>query len=85
MLNDRENILNSLRQKALNVREIMRRANVANEEVCQALLLKMRDEGVGEIRYSYWTMAHRVNRATCGGKSSCRANASKLVGLASEI
>lgn len=46
MLNDRENILNSLRQKALNVREIMKRANVANEEVCQALLLKMRAEGV---------------------------------------
>ncbi len=46
MLNDRENILSSLRQKALTVREIMRRANVANEEICQALLLKMRGEGV---------------------------------------
>ena len=46
MLNDRENILSLLRQKALNVREIMKRANVANEEVCQALLLKMRAEGV---------------------------------------
>lgn len=46
MLNDRENILSSLREKALNVREIMKRANVANEEVCQALLLKMRAEGV---------------------------------------
>ena len=46
MLNDRENILSALREKALTVREIMRRANVVNEEVCQALLLKMRDEGV---------------------------------------
>ncbi len=46
MLNDRENILSALREKALKVREIMRRANVANEEVCQSLLLKMRDEGV---------------------------------------
>jgi DNA-binding IclR family transcriptional regulator len=46
MLNDRDNILNALRAKALNVREIMRRANVANEEVCQSLLLKMRNEGV---------------------------------------
>jgi len=46
MLNDRENILSALREKALTVREIMRRANVLNEEVCQALLLKMRDEGV---------------------------------------
>jgi DNA-binding IclR family transcriptional regulator len=46
MLKDRENILGALGEKALNVREIMRRANVANEEVCQSLLLKMRDEGV---------------------------------------
>jgi DNA-binding IclR family transcriptional regulator len=46
MLNDRENILSALREKALKVREIMKRANVANEEVCQSLLLKMRDEGV---------------------------------------
>ncbi len=45
MLNDRENILSSLREKALKVHEIMKRANVANEEVCQALLLKMRAEG----------------------------------------
>jgi hypothetical protein len=45
MLNDRENILSALREKALKVREIMKRANVANEEVCQTLLLKMRDEG----------------------------------------
>ena len=46
MLNDRENILRALQEKALKVREIMRRANVANEEICQSLLLKMRDEGV---------------------------------------
>ena len=45
MLNDRENILNALRAKALKVREIMKHANVANEEVCQSLLLKMRNEG----------------------------------------
>ena len=46
MLNDRENILSALREKALKVREIMKRANVANEELCQSLLFKMRDEGV---------------------------------------
>jgi DNA-binding IclR family transcriptional regulator len=59
MLNDRENILSSLRQKALNVREIMRRANVANEEVCQALLLKMRAEGVVkfDIHTGRWLIA----------------------------
>jgi DNA-binding IclR family transcriptional regulator len=59
MLNDRENILNSLRQSALKVREIMKRANVANEEVCQALLLKMRDEGVVkfDIHSGRWLIA----------------------------
>ena len=46
MLNDRENILNALREKPLKTYEIMKRANIAKEEVCQSLLLKMRDEGV---------------------------------------
>ncbi len=62
MLNDRENILNVLREKPLKVYEIMKGANVANEEVCQSLLLKMRGEGSGEIRYSQWAMAHRMIR-----------------------
>src|SRR5258705_13947578 len=44
MLNDRENILSALREKPLKVYEIMKRANVVNEEACQSLLLKMRDE-----------------------------------------
>ena len=46
VLNDRENILRALREKPLKVHEVMKRANVANEEVCQSLLLKMRDEGL---------------------------------------
>src|ERR1700759_3021334 len=46
VLNDRENILSALREKPLKVREVMKRANVANEEVCQTLLLKLRDEGL---------------------------------------
>ena len=45
MQNDRENILRALREKPLKVYEIMRRANVVNQEACQSLLLKMRDEG----------------------------------------
>jgi hypothetical protein len=45
-LNDRENILSALREKPLKVYEIMKRANVVNEEACQSLLLKMRDEGL---------------------------------------
>ena len=45
MLNDRENILSALRQKPLKVHEVMKRANIPNQEACQSLLLKMRDEG----------------------------------------
>jgi DNA-binding IclR family transcriptional regulator len=46
MLNDRDKILSALREKPLKVHEIMKRANVANQEACQSLLLRMRDEGV---------------------------------------
>jgi DNA-binding IclR family transcriptional regulator len=46
VLNDRENILKALREKPLKVHEVMKRANVVNEEVCQSLLLKMRDQGL---------------------------------------
>ena len=46
MLNDRENILSTLREKPLKVYEVMKRANVVNEEACHSLLLKMRDEGL---------------------------------------
>jgi DNA-binding IclR family transcriptional regulator len=46
MLNDREKILSALREKPLKVYDIMKRANVTNQEVCQSLLLKMRDEGL---------------------------------------
>ena len=45
MLNDRENILTALREKPLKVYEVMRRANISNQEACQSLPLKMRDEG----------------------------------------
>jgi DNA-binding IclR family transcriptional regulator len=44
-MSERENILSALREKPLKVFEIMRRANISNEESCQSLLLKMRDEG----------------------------------------
>ena len=46
MLNERENILSALREKPLKVYEIMKRANISNEEACQSLLLKMRDDGL---------------------------------------
>ena len=44
-MTDRETILKALREKPLKVFEVMRRANIPKEEACQALLLKMRDEG----------------------------------------
>jgi len=46
VLNDRENILSALREKPLKVYQVMKRVNLANEEACQTLLLKMRDEGL---------------------------------------
>ena len=56
MLNDREKILTALREKPLKVYEVMKRANVANQEACQSLLLKMRDEGLVkfDIHKGYW-------------------------------
>lgn len=58
-MTDRENILNALREKPLKVYQIMRRANVANEEACQSLLLKMRDEGLVkfDIHKGLWKIA----------------------------
>ena len=55
-MTDRENILSALREKPLKVYEIMRRANVSNEESCQSLLLRMRDEGSMkfDIRKGRW-------------------------------
>jgi hypothetical protein len=44
-MSDRELILSALREKPLEVYEIMRRANLMNEESCQSFLLKMRDDG----------------------------------------
>jgi hypothetical protein len=46
LLNDREKILSALREKPLKVFEVMKRANISNQEACQSLLLKMRDEGL---------------------------------------
>jgi hypothetical protein len=55
MLNDRQNIPKVLREKPLKV-EIMKRANVGNEEARQSLLLKMRDEGLAnfDIHQGRW-------------------------------
>jgi hypothetical protein len=58
-MSDRENILRALREKPLKVYEIMSRANVMNEESCQSLLLKMRDEG--SVKFDIQrAMVHRI-------------------------
>jgi DNA-binding IclR family transcriptional regulator len=44
-MSDQEKILSALREKPLKVYEIMRRANISNEESCRSLLLRMRNEG----------------------------------------
>ncbi len=58
MLNDREHILSALREKPLKAFEIKKRANIVNDEACQALLLKMRDEGVVkfDIHKGQWSI-----------------------------
>ena len=61
MLNERETTLSALREKPLKVYEIMKRANISNEEACQSLLLKMRDDGLVKFDIHKRTMAHRMN------------------------
>jgi predicted Rossmann fold nucleotide-binding protein DprA/Smf involved in DNA uptake len=46
LLDDRKKILNAVREKPLKIFEIMKRANISNQEACQSLLLKMREEGL---------------------------------------
>jgi hypothetical protein len=44
-MTDREKIMAALREKPLKIFDLMKRVNIKNPEDCQALLLKMRDEG----------------------------------------
>ena len=62
MPNDRENILSALCEKPLKVYEIMKRANLPNEEACQSLLLKMRSEGDPQANPR---VSAREGRRTC--------------------
>jgi hypothetical protein len=58
-MTDREKILTALREKPLKVFEIMKRVNIRNQEDCQSLLLKMRDEGTVkfDIHKGHWLAA----------------------------
>jgi predicted Rossmann fold nucleotide-binding protein DprA/Smf involved in DNA uptake len=59
MQTDREKVLAALGEKPLKVFEIMRRVDISNQEVCQSLLLKMRDEGAVkfDIHKGHWLAA----------------------------
>ena len=63
-MSERENVLGALREKPLKVFEIMRGANVSNEESCQSLLLRMRDEGSVkfDIHKGLWSSGSRGPR-----------------------
>jgi predicted Rossmann fold nucleotide-binding protein DprA/Smf involved in DNA uptake len=59
MLNDREKVLAALGEKPMKIFDVMKRANISNQEVCQSLLLKMRDEGSikFDIRKGVWSLS----------------------------
>ena len=59
MSNDREKILDALREKPLKLYAIMKRTNLMNEELCQSFLMKMRDEGLVkfDIHKGQWLIA----------------------------
>ena len=61
MLNDRENILRALREKPLKAYEVMKRANVINEEACLPAVENARRR-LGEIRHPQRAMAPRMIR-----------------------
>ena len=62
MLNEREKILDALREKPLKVFEVMKRANIPNEEACQSLLMKMRGEGAVkfDIHKGRWMIGEKA-------------------------
>jgi predicted Rossmann fold nucleotide-binding protein DprA/Smf involved in DNA uptake len=58
-MTDREKILAALREKPMKVFDIMKRASITNQEACQSLLLKMREDGVVkfDIHKGFWLVA----------------------------
>jgi hypothetical protein len=58
MLKDREKVMTALREKPMKIFDVMKRANMTNQEVCQSLLLKMRDEGAikFDINKGFWSI-----------------------------
>lgn len=58
MLKDREKVMSALLEKPMKIFEVMKRANMTNQEACQSLLLKMRDEGAikFDINKGLWSI-----------------------------
>jgi hypothetical protein len=58
MLKDREKVMTALLEKPMKIFEVMKRANMTNQEACQSLLLKMRDEGAikFDINKGLWSI-----------------------------
>ena len=63
-MTDREKILIALREKPLKAFEIMKRVNIKNQDDCQSLLLKMRDDGAVkfDIHKGHWLDVVQVSR-----------------------
>ena len=59
MKTDRDAILRALAEKPLTLFSVKQRANIHNDEECQQLLLKMRDEGTVkfDIKTGKWRTA----------------------------
>lgn len=53
---DREAVLRALAEKPLRLYAVMGRANIADQEACHSLLMKMREEGLVkfDIRSGRW-------------------------------
>lgn len=58
-MTDREKILAVLREKPMKVFDVMKRVNISNQDSCQDLLLKMRDDGMVrfDIHKGVWLIA----------------------------
>ncbi len=59
MATDSQKIIEALGSKPLKIFDIMKRVNIKNQEDCQSLLLKMRDEGLVkfDIHKGVWQVA----------------------------
>ncbi|KZD23964.1 hypothetical protein A4A58_25340 [Tardiphaga robiniae] len=57
-MKDREKVMTALLEKLMKIFEVMKRANMPNQEACQSHLLKMRDEGAikFDINKGFWSI-----------------------------